>query len=58
MGADGVMGSGFALLQLTVQQGLLRLIELCSTGIQRLTPVLGEGVEGLVQDLIKGQVSD
>jgi len=34
------------------------LIELGSTGIKRLTPVLGEGVEGLVQDRIKGQISD
>ena len=42
MGTDGVMGSWFALMQLAVQQGLLRLVELCSTGIKRLTPVLGE----------------
>ena len=53
MSANGVMGSGFALLQLAVQQGLLRLFQLCSTRIERFTPVLSEGVEGLIQDRIK-----
>ena len=57
VGTNGVMGSGFPLLQFAVQQRLLGLIELSSTGIKGFTPVLGEGVESLVQNLIKGQIS-